>query len=49
VWDDKAIEAFTNLKEVMTHPQAFALPHLNKLFMVEINALRVGMRIVLLQ
>ena len=33
----------------MTHPQVFALPHPNKLFVVEINALRVGMRIVLMQ
>jgi hypothetical protein len=34
VWNIEAVEAFKNIKEIMTQPLVLALPNLNKVFVI---------------
>ena len=38
LWSDKALEAFTRLKEAVTHPPVLALLDFSKPFIVECDA-----------
>ena len=48
-WNEEATTAFELPKEVMTIPHALVLPDLNKLFMVEIDALSMGIMAIMVQ
>ena len=47
-WNDKALEAFTKLKEVMTQPPVLALPNFSRPFIIECDALGKGLGAVLM-
>jgi hypothetical protein len=48
-WNEKAAQAFTLLKSLMTNAPVLALPDFNKLFVVEIDASKAGIGTVLMQ
>jgi len=49
VCNEEDTKAFINLKRIMTYPPILALPNPNKLFMVEPDASRASMRVMLMQ
>ena len=48
-WSDKALVAFNQLKEVVTHPPVLALPDFSKPFTIECDALSCGLGAMLMQ
>ena len=48
-WNDKALEAFTKLKEVVTRPPMLALPDFSRPFIIECDASGKGLGAVLMQ
>jgi len=48
-WSDKALVAFNQLKEVVTHPLVLALPDFSKPFTIECDALGCGLGAMLMQ
>jgi hypothetical protein len=48
-WDDWATKAFEELKEVMTTPPVLVLPDFSKPFLIECDASREGIGVVLMQ
>ena len=48
-WSDKALEAFTKLKEAVTQPPVLALPDFCRPFIIECDALGKGLGVVLMQ
>ena len=49
LWSDKALEAFTRLKEAVTHPPVLALPNFSKPFIIECDAPGRGLGAILMQ
>jgi hypothetical protein len=49
VCNEEDTKTFINLKRIMTYPPILALPNPNKLFMVEPDASRASMRVMLMQ
>ncbi|XP_075645372.1 uncharacterized protein LOC142616395 [Castanea sativa] len=49
LWSDKALEAFTRLKEVVTYPLVLAQPDFSKPIILECDASRRGLGAVLMQ
>ena len=49
LWSDKALEAFKRLKEAVTYPPMLALPDFSKPFIIECDASRRGLGVVLMQ
>ena len=47
-WNDKALEAFTKLKEAVTQPPVLALPNFSRPFIIECDALGKGLGAVLM-
>ena len=48
-WNDKALEAFTKLKESVTQPPMLALPDFSRPFIIECDASGKGLGAVLMQ
>jgi hypothetical protein len=48
-WNEKAAQTFTLLKSLMTSAPVLALPDFNKLFVVETDASKAGIGVVLMQ
>ena len=48
LWSDKALEAFTRLKEAVTHPPVLALLDFSKPFIIECDPLGRGLGAVLM-
>ena len=48
-WNDKALEAFTKLKEAVTQPPVLALPDFSRSFIIECDASGKGLGAVLMQ
>ena len=49
LWNDKALEAFTKLKEAVTQPPVLALPDFSKPSIIECDASGKGLGVVLMQ
>lgn len=49
LWSDKALEAFTRLREAVTHLLVLALPNFSKPFIIECDASGRGLGAVLMQ
>ena len=47
-WSDKALEAFTRLKEAMTQPPVLALPNFSRPFVIECDASGRGLGAILM-
>lgn len=49
IWTDTTTMAFKQLKHAMSQPPVLALPNFDKIFVVETDALGVGIGVVLMQ